>query len=218
LPEKTFEQIENAALAHARCTLATRSEAVIALSSSPPPPPTIDSRAAVPTRVRNLCLEVRKGSAADGSHPLADPAGFPGEGYQSESAFDYFASTVSYLGRYGTPTAFYSDKHSVFRVHQEGSTGRAGGVSQFGRALAALNIDIICANSPHAKGRVERMNKTLEDRLVKELRLRGISSMEAGNVYLQQGEDPAPVANLHLAVGAHHDSQPGRCTSGGSRT
>jgi transposase len=104
----------------------------------------------------------------------------------SESAFDYFASTVSYLGRHGKPIAFYSDKHSVFRVHQEGSSGRGGGVSQFGRALGVLNIDIICANSPQAKGRVERMNKTLQDRLVKELRLRGISNMEAGNAYLPQ--------------------------------
>jgi hypothetical protein len=69
-------------------------------------------------------------------------------------------------------------------VNHEGSTGRAGGVTQFGRALTELNIDIICANSPQAKGRVERMNKTLHDRLVKELRLRGISTMEAGNVFL----------------------------------
>jgi DNA-binding transcriptional MerR regulator len=54
------------------------------------------------------------------------------------------------------PVAFYSDKHSIFRVHREGTGGRAKGVSQFGRALAELNIDILCANSPQAKGRVER--------------------------------------------------------------
>ena len=105
---------------------------------------------------------------------------------KSESAFDYFASTVSYLGRHGKPVAFYSDKHSIFRVAKEGTSGAARGVSQFGRALAALNIDIICANTPQAKGRVERMNKTLQDRLVKELRLRGISSIEAGNAYLPE--------------------------------
>jgi transposase len=90
---------------------------------------------------------------------------------ETESAFDYFDSTVSYLRLHGRPVAFYSDKHSIFRVHREGTGGRAKGVSQFGRALAELNIDIICANSPQAKGRVERMNKTLQDRLVKELRL-----------------------------------------------
>jgi hypothetical protein len=58
------------------------------------------------------------------------------------------------------------------------------GETQFGRALTELNIDIICANSPQAKGRVEGMNKSLQDRLVKELRLRGICSMEDGNAFL----------------------------------
>ncbi len=58
-----------------------------------------------------------------------------------------------------------------------------GGYTQFGRPRFELNIDILCANSSPAKGRVERMNVTLQDRLVKELRLRGISSMEAANAY-----------------------------------
>jgi hypothetical protein len=57
-------------------------------------------------------------------------------------------------------------------------------MTQFGRALAELNIEILCANSSQAKGRVERANRTLQDRLVKELRLADISSMEAGNVFL----------------------------------
>ena len=55
------------------------------------------------------------------------------------------------------------------------------GITQFGRALSELNIDIICANSSQAKGRVERAHLTLQDRLVKEMRLRGISSIEAAN-------------------------------------
>src|SRR6266849_5344106 len=101
----------------------------------------------------------------------------------TESAFDYFDAIRSHLDRHGKPVAFYSDKHSIFRVHHDGATGRAKGVSQFGRALAELNIDIICANSPQAKGRVERMNGTLQDRLVKELRLQGISTMEDGNSF-----------------------------------
>jgi transposase len=108
---------------------------------------------------------------------------------KSESAFDYFTSTVTYLRRHGKPVAFYSDKHSIFRVYKEGTTGRTGGVTQFGRALTQLNIDIICANTPQAKGRVERMNQTLQDRLVKELRLRGISTMEAGNVFAPEFMD-----------------------------
>ena len=52
--------------------------------------------------------------------------------------------------------------------------------------MSALNIDIICANSPQAKGRVERSNLTLQDRLVKELRLRGIGDMVAGQAYLEE--------------------------------
>jgi hypothetical protein len=105
---------------------------------------------------------------------------------KSESTFDYFASTVTYLERHGKPVAFYSDKHSIFRLCHQGATGRADGETQFGRALTELNIDIICANSPQAKGRVERMNKTLQDRLVKELRLRGICNMEDGNAFLPE--------------------------------
>jgi transposase len=102
----------------------------------------------------------------------------------SESTFDYFESTKAYLRRHGRPMAFYSDKHSVFRVAREGTSGREAGVTQFGRALGQLGIDIICANTPQAKGRVERMNRTLQDRLVKELRLRRISNVADGNAFL----------------------------------
>ena len=62
-------------------------------------------------------------------------------------------------------------------------SGRGQGLTQFGRALDALNIDIICANSPPANGRVERMNKTLQDRLVKKPRLAGVSNPEGGNAF-----------------------------------
>jgi transposase len=101
-----------------------------------------------------------------------------------ESAFDYFEATTSYLKRHGKPVAFYSDKHSIFRVAREGTTGPGHGVTQFARALGQLNIDIICANTPQAKGRVERMNRSLQDRLVKELRLRGISDRETANAFM----------------------------------
>jgi hypothetical protein len=57
-------------------------------------------------------------------------------------------------------------------------------MTQFGRALSELSIEILCANSSQAKGRVERMNRTLQDRLVKELRLAQICDMEAGNAFL----------------------------------
>jgi len=58
------------------------------------------------------------------------------------------------------------------------------GMTQFGRALSELNIEILCANSSQAKGRVERANRTLQDRLVKEPRLADVSSMEDGNAFL----------------------------------
>jgi hypothetical protein len=102
---------------------------------------------------------------------------------QTESALDYFTATLSYLRHHGKPVAFYSDKHSIFRVPHEGTTGVNKGVTQFGRALAELNIDIICANTPQAKGRVERMNQILQDGLVKELRLAGVSTMADGNAF-----------------------------------
>jgi hypothetical protein len=102
---------------------------------------------------------------------------------QSETAFDYFRATRTYLEAYGKPVAFYSDKHSIFRITKVGAV-QGEGMTQFGRALNALNIDIFCANTPQAKGRVERANKTLQDRLVKELRLRSISRIEAGNALL----------------------------------
>ncbi len=100
----------------------------------------------------------------------------------SESAFSYFASTKRYLEEHGKPVAFYSDKASIFRV-VDARGKQARGDTQFGRALSELNIDSLCANTPQAKGRVERAHLTLQDRLVKELRLRGISTPEAGNAY-----------------------------------
>ena len=102
---------------------------------------------------------------------------------ESESTFDYFHATRRYLELHGKPVAFYSDKHSVFRVNQTGATS-GDGLTQFGRALHELNIDILYANSSQAKGRVERMNKTLQDRLVKALRLEGIATLEAANAFL----------------------------------
>src|SRR3954447_7509519 len=102
---------------------------------------------------------------------------------ETESTFDYFGATRAYLDRYGKPIAFYSDKHAVFRVNKKDAAG-GDGMTQFGRALHALNIDIICANSSQAKGRVERANGTLQDRLVKEMRLRSIDTVAAGNAFL----------------------------------
>ncbi len=104
---------------------------------------------------------------------------------EAETTFSYFEATEHYLRRYGKPVAFYSDKLSVFRVNLPNSlTGE--GTTQFGRALYQLGIKLLCANTPQAKGRVEKANQTLQDRLVKEMRLRGISTMAEGNAYLPE--------------------------------
>ena len=97
-----------------------------------------------------------------------------------ESTFNYFEATRRYLERHGKPVAFYSDKASVFRVNAKTSLD---GYTQFGRAMGELNIDTMCANTPQAKGRVERVNSTLQDRLVKELRLAGISTVDEANEF-----------------------------------
>lgn len=100
----------------------------------------------------------------------------------AESTFSYFAATRRYLAQYGCPMAFYNDKHGIFRVNAKNAlTG--SGMTQFGRAMKHIEIEIICANTPQAKGRVERVIETLQDRLVKELRLRDISIIEAANAF-----------------------------------
>lgn len=100
---------------------------------------------------------------------------------QTESTFSYFEATRAYIERHGKPGAFYSDKASVFRNVKPGKTGNR--VTPFGRAMYELNIDTFCANSSSAKGRVERAHLTLQDRLVKEMRLRGINTVADANAY-----------------------------------
>jgi transposase len=101
----------------------------------------------------------------------------------TESTFAYFEALRAYLERYGKPLALYSDKATIFRVNRPGA-GNGPGYTQFSRALYELNIDGICANTPAAKGRVERAHLTLQDRLVKEFRLAGISSLAAANALM----------------------------------
>jgi hypothetical protein len=131
----------------------------------------------------------------------------------SESAFDYFRAARAYLEAHGKPVAFYSDKHTVFRVARAGAV-RGPGVTQFGRALHELNVDIICADSPQAKGRVERAHKTQQDRLVKELRLAGVSTMEDANGFLPAfvesynarfAKSPRSGRDLHRPLGSGDD-------------
>src|ERR1700693_2419752 len=94
-----------------------------------------------------------------------------------------------WLRRYGRPVAHYTDKNSIFRSNRPAAISEqlrgARAHSQFGRALQELGIEWIAAQSPQAKGRIERLFATLQDRLVKEMRLAGIASIAAANRFLE---------------------------------
>ena len=100
----------------------------------------------------------------------------------TESTFSYFEATRCYIGKHGKPQAFYSDRAAVFRS----PSATSDTCTQFQRALDQLGIELICAKTPQAKGRVERANRVLQDRLVKELRLQGIDSIEAANAWCEE--------------------------------
>ena len=104
---------------------------------------------------------------------------------KSESFFSYSLAARAYFERHGKPVTFYSDQHGIFRVNQPAS-GTTDALTQFGRAMQQLDIQILCAHTPQAKGRVERVIQTLQDRLPKELRLRNISSWQDGQAYLPE--------------------------------
>lgn len=101
---------------------------------------------------------------------------------ETETTAGYFRGFLSYLSDAGRPEAIYTDKHGIFRVNQGMMLKESE--TQFSRAMRELDIEMIYAHSPQAKGRVERVNRTLQDRLVKELRLHHISTLEGANAYL----------------------------------
>ncbi len=115
---------------------------------------------------------------------------------EHESYQAYSALCKRYFRQNGLPEAFYTDRFSVFRVNQTNVTTTEA-QTQFERAMAELGIELICASSPQAKGRVERANQTLQDRLVKEMRLAGIKDYETANAFLA---NYLPVYNLKFAV------------------
>ena len=123
-----------------------------------------------------------------------------------------------WLRRYGRPLAHYTDRNSIFRTTRpapvpeqlRGDPAR----TQFGRALHELGIEWIAAHSPQAKGRIERLFATLQDRLVKEMRLAGIATIEAANQFLEQhfipqweqrfAVVPRQPRNAHRRLGREH--------------
>lgn len=103
---------------------------------------------------------------------------------ESETTLGYLRCLKEHLHTYGRPLAYYSDKHSIFKTTRKDCVDGRLADTQVHRALRELQIELICAHSSQAKGRVERANQTLQDRLIKEMRLRQISSIEEANAYL----------------------------------
>ena len=137
---------------------------------------------------------------------------------QVEDTLNLMRSTKTYLLSHGRPVAFYVDKDSIYNVNRQATIDEElrdiHPITQFTRAMGELGIEVILAHSPQAKGRVERGFDTHQDRLVKELRLAGISSMEAGNAFLRDfyvddhnaryAIAPANGADAHRPLLANH--------------
>jgi len=130
-----------------------------------------------------------------------------------ESFFGYCGLLRQYLGAHGRPAGLYTDKHGIFRINIPNASS-GDNLTQFGRAMQSLEIPILCANTPQAKGRVERANQTLQDRLVKEMRLRQVNNMQQGNAYLPEfmadfnrrfAVQPRSSLDAHRQVLVHHD-------------
>jgi len=121
--------------------------------------------------------------------------------YDYEGTIPAMDSFQRYVRRYGLPLAVYADKHTTYRSPAEPTVeDQLAGTkpqSQFGRALSELGVDLIAAHSPQAKGRVERLFKTFQDRLVKELRLAGIATLADANRFV---ESYLPIYNRRFAV------------------
>ena len=124
----------------------------------------------------------------------------------TETTLGYMHVLHDHILAHGVPVALYSDKHSIFRINAKDADPEAE--TQFSRAARELGIDCIHAHSPQAKGRVERANQTLQDRLVKEMRLAGINDMDSANAWLpgyikdfnrRFAVAPEDTADAHLA-------------------
>lgn len=131
----------------------------------------------------------------------------------TETTLGYMSVLHDHILRHGAPAALYSDKHGIFRINAKGAGAEAE--TQFSRAARELGIECIHAHSPQAKGRVERANQTLQDRLVKEMRLAGINDAESANAWLPSYiEDynqrfaviPKNASDAHLAYAGNDEA------------
>jgi hypothetical protein len=130
--------------------------------------------------------------------------------YEKES----WASAADLFQRYvrgqGLPRGLYVDQHSIYRPDHEPTDGEllddSPAETQFGRAMRELDVELILARSPQAKGRVERMNGTLQDRLVKALRRAGIADLDEANRYLEEEFLPELNARFGVPAGQPEDA------------
>lgn len=150
---------------------------------------------------------------------IDDATGKPfGRFYEYEGTIPAMDSFKSYIKKYGIPLSVYLDKHSTYKstkkqtIEEELADEEA--LSQFERALNELGVDVIHADSPQAKGRIERLFNTFQDRLIKEMRLENISTIDQANVFLEQylpiyakrfAVKPAKTDNLHRQIPKNMD-------------
>lgn len=118
----------------------------------------------------------------------------------NESVCSVFAFWKAYVEKQGKPLSIYLDKYSTYKVNHASAVDNSELLTQFERAARQLNIRLITAHSPQAKGRIERLFETLQDRLVKELRLRNISAIEEANQFLE--DEYVPRFNTQFGVKA----------------
>jgi len=124
--------------------------------------------------------------------------------FEEETTHASYDVLEAWVGKYGLPGSLYVDRDSIYRCERvatvEEQVAGKEPQTQFGRAMEQLGVELILAHSPQAKGRVERRNGLLQDRLVKEMRLVGIANLEAANQFLEQ--EFLPVLNGKFTVQA----------------
>ena len=135
---------------------------------------------------------------------------------EHEGVFPVFGFWRDYLLTHGKPRSIYLDKFSTYRMNQQVAKENHETLTQFQRAMNELGIEPITAHSPEAKGRVERLFETLQDRLVKEFRLQKINTVEAANQFLAEiyipdfnkrfGVTPASTTNAHRPLTAQEQA------------
>lgn len=104
----------------------------------------------------------------------------------NEGVIAVFTFWKQYIQKIGKPLAIYLDKFSTYKINHKAAVDNSELITQFERVMKHLGIELITAHSPQAKGRIERLFQTLQDRLIKEMRLAGISTPEQGNTFLEE--------------------------------